>query len=187
MRDVSGTRLVFTVWLAVSVMAVGTGVAQSSASQVSELPIRATLVQSPEFCATKMPKGGRVDVGRLACVDFEPALRQVFPRLTVAAEVPKESDAELILIPTFVDLAATTGVTASSDRKLDIYLQWTAKDSSGRTLWIETVQGSANHRAGTLFTYSKNFKLMVKEAIEDLASNSAAEMSASPELRKLPE
>jgi hypothetical protein len=159
--------------------------AQSPASPGPQLPLKAVLVLSQEFCATKMPKGGRVEVGKLACADFEPALRDVFPRLTVTAEVPKTVDAQIVLIPAFVDLAATTGMTAFSDRKLDVFLQWTAKDASGKTVWIETVRGSATHRAGTLFTYSKNFKLMVSDAVRDMASQSATKMSASPELRKL--
>lgn len=108
MRDTSGLRFVLALYLSVSGMAAARVFAQSSASQVVQLPLRATLVLSPEFCATKMPKGGRVEVGKLACAEFEPSLRDVFSRLTVAVEVPKTDDAQLILIPEFVDLAATT-------------------------------------------------------------------------------
>jgi len=185
MHGASPLRFLLLVSLAVFGMAAAIAAAQSSTSPAPELLLRATLVQSQEFCAARMPRGGRVEVGKLACVDFEPALRQVFPQLTVVTAVPKESDAQLILVPTFLDLAATTGVTAFSDRKLDVYLQWTAKDASGKTVWVETVQGSASHRAGTLFSYNKNFKLMVSDAVEDLASQSAAKMLASPELRSL--
>lgn len=178
---------VLELFLVVTTMPDGRALAQSSSAQVTQLALPVILVESPDFCATKMPKGGRVEVGKIACTELEPALRQVFSRLTVATEPPKINDAQLVLIPTFVDLAATTGLTAFSDRQLDVYIQWAAKNASGQTVWLETVQGSATHRAGTIFSYNKNFKLMLNQAIKDLASHSADKMSASPELRRLSE
>ncbi len=59
------------------------------------------------------------------------------------------------------------------------------KDSAGRTVWIDTVQGSAKHHAGTIGTVKKNRKLILEDAVKDAAQRSASEMAASPELRKL--
>ena len=59
------------------------------------------------------------------------------------------------------------------------------KDSSGKTIWIETVQGSAKRHGGNAFTYNKNKRLIVEESVKDAAEQSAAEMSSAPELRKL--
>jgi hypothetical protein len=85
-------------------------------------------------------------------VELEPALKEVFASLTSVPEAPKTGDAQLILIPKFVEVGATTALTAFSNRELDVFLQWTAQDVSGRTIWIETVQGSAKRHMGNMFT-----------------------------------
>jgi hypothetical protein len=59
------------------------------------------------------------------------------------------------------------------------------KDASGKTVWIETVKGSAKHHSGNAFTYKKNLKLIVNDSMKDAAEQSASAMSSSPELRKL--
>ena len=116
---------------------------------------------------------GVAEIGKDACAEVEPALKPIFASLTSMSEAPKTGDAQLILIPTFADSGATAGRTAFSTRELVVYLQWTAKDKSGKTVWVETVQGSAKHRVGSLFTYNKNLKLIVGDTIRDVAAQSA--------------
>src|ERR1700684_1926303 len=107
-------------------------VAQAVSPSDAKLPLRAALVLTPEFCATRMANGsktttkGGFEVGKVACVALEPALKEVFASLTSVPEEPKTGDAQLILIPKFVEVGATTGVTAFSNRELDVFLQWTA-------------------------------------------------------------
>ena len=125
------------------------------------------------------------EVGKAACVEFEPTLKEAFASVTTTTETPKTGDIQLVLIPKFVDVGSTMGVTAFSNRELDVILQWTVKDLSGTTIWIGTVQGSAKHHQGNIFTYKKNLKLIVDDAVKDLASQSAIKMSSSAELRKL--
>lgn len=155
-----------------------------------KLPLRATLVLTPEFCATKMTRGSLTTkygfaVGKAACVEFEPALKEALASVTTASEAPKTGDVQLSLIPKFVDVGSTVGMTAFSNRELDVILQWTAKDISGTTIWIGTVQGSARHHMGNLFNYKKNLKLIIDDAVKDLAFQSAIKMSSATELRKL--
>jgi hypothetical protein len=166
-------------------------VAQTESPSKATLPLKAAVVLTPEFCATRMTgaskattKGG-FEVGKAACVELEPALKEVFASLTSVSEMSQTGDAQLILIPKFVDVGATTAVTAFSNRELDVFLQWTAKDISGTTIWVETVQGSAKHHMGNVFTYKKNLTLITNDAVKDLASQSASKMSSSEELRKL--
>jgi len=156
----------------------------------SKLPLRVTLVLTPEFCATRMARGSQTskfgfEVGKAACEEFEPTLKEAFASVTTTSEAPKTGDIQLILIPKFVDVGSTVGMTAFSNRELDVILQWTVKDLSGTTIWIGTVQGSAKHHQGNMFTYNKNLKLIVDDAVKDLASQSAIRMSCSAELRKL--
>jgi hypothetical protein len=183
-------RFTFAVCLLLLAVADVPMVAQD-ASTSSKLPLRATLVLTPEFCATRMSRGSLTtkfgfEVGKAACVEFEPALKEAFASITTTSEAPKTGDVQLILIPKFVDVGSTVdGITAFSDRELDVILQWAAKDISGTTIWIGTVQGAAKHHVGNLFTYKKNLKLIVNDAVKDLASQSAIKMSSSAELRKL--
>ncbi len=64
-------------------------------------------------------------------------------------------------------------------------IEWTVKDSTGKTVWLETVQGSAKHHQGNLFTFRKNQGLIVTDSMKAAAAESANKMSASSELHKL--
>jgi len=158
-----------------------------------KLPFKAALVLTPEFCATKVkPKGsamtkewGTFDIGKSACEELEPALKGVFVNLTRVAAVPSPEDAQLVLLPRIVDVNATTASIAFSNREMVVIVEWTVKDTSGKTVWIETVQGSAKHHMGNLFTFKKNQHLIVTDSMKAAAVESASKMSGSVELRKL--
>jgi hypothetical protein len=166
--------------------------AQSIPSSEAKFPLRAALVLTPEFCTSRVAHGGVQDnpkkgleVGQIACVEFEPALKDVFADITRVSDEQKTGNAQLVLIPKFVDAGVKMeGVTAFSNQDLDLLLQWTAKDASGRTVWLETVQGSAKHHVGNVFTARKNMRLIINDAVKDLALQSASKISSSPELRK---
>lgn len=159
----------------------------------AKLSMKAALVLTPEFCATKIkPKGsaltkewGIFEVGKIACEQLEPALKEAFSSLTRVASPPAPQDAQLLLTPRIVDVNATTAMGAFSNREMVVVLEWTAKDPAGNTVWLETVQGSAKHHMGNLFTYKKNQVLIVTDSVKDAAAQSASKMSSSPELRKL--
>lgn len=159
----------------------------------AKLPIKAALVLTPEFCATKIkPKGsaltkewGTFEVGKAACEQLEPALKEAFFSLSRVAAPPAAQEAQLVLLPRIVDVNATTAMGAFSNREMVVVLEWTAKDPAGNTVWLETVQGSAKHHMGNLFTFKKNQVLIVTDSVKDAAVQSASKMSSSPELRKL--
>ena len=166
-------------------------VAQATEPAASKLPISAALVLTPGFCATKTKKGSALsgketfEIGKAACAELEPALKGAFSGLTRVAEEPSPSQTRVVLIPKFVDVAATKTMGAFSNREMVVLLEWTVKDESGKTVWIETVQGSAKHHMGNAFTYGKNLKLIVNDSVKDAAEQSAFRMSAAPELRAL--
>ncbi len=74
---------------------------------------------------------------------------------------------------------------ANSKRELLVVLEWTAKDKSGKTVWVETIQGTAKEKEGNGFSHTKHAKVLSAKSVNDAAAKSAAAMSASPELRKL--
>ena len=138
--------------------------AQTDSTQppTAKLQLTADVLLTPEFCSTKFKKGSwktikeEFALGPTACDDIETGLAGVFSKLTRVQTNPNLLDAQVLLTPRFVDVAATTGVTAFSNRDLVVVMEWTAKDASGKTVWIDTVQGTATHHMGNVFTYTKN-------------------------------
>lgn len=168
--------------------------AQSPPAPAAEakLPLNAVLVLTPEFCATEFKQGsilttGRETfaVGKIACTDLEPALKPAFASLTVAPASPTSGDAQLVLIPKFADTHATTSAFAFSNREMDVFIEWAVKDAAGKTVWLQTVQGSSKHHMGNMFTHAHDVKLIVNDSVKDVAAQSAAKMEAAAELRKL--
>jgi hypothetical protein len=156
----------------------------------AKLPLKVALVLTPEFCATQTTKGSfttkeKFEIGKDACAELEPALKLVFPNLIRVEAATSSGDAQVVLLPRFVDVGATMAMTAFSNREMVVFLEWTAKDISGKTVWIETVQGSAKHHIGNMFTYNKNRKLIAEDSVKDVAEQSASKLSSAPELRKL--
>ena len=158
----------------------------------AKLPLNAVLVLTSEFCATEFKQGslwttGRETfaVGKMACTELEPALRPAFANLTVATAPPTSGDAQLVLIPKFANAHATTAAFAFSNREMDVFLEWTVKDGTGKTIWLQTVQGSSKHHMGNMFTHGHDVKLIVKDSVKDVAVQSAAKMEAATELRKV--
>lgn len=155
------------------------------------LALKAALVLTPEFCATKTTEGSfasgkeTFEVGKTACADLEPVLKAVFSSLIRVAATPSPEEAQVVLLPKFGEVGATKTVGAFSDREMVVLLEWTVKDKSGKTVWIETVLGSAKHHMGNAFTHGKNVKPIVEDSVRDAAELSASKMSSSPELRKL--
>jgi len=166
--------------------------AQAATSADAKLPLNAVLVLTPEFCATEFKQGsfwttGRETfaVGKMACTELEPALKAAFGNLTVAPVPPTSGDAQLVLVPKFANAHATTSAFAFSNREMDVFLEWTVKDAAGKTIWLQTVQGSSKHHMGNVFTHGHDVKLIVKDSVKDVAVQSAAKMAAATELRKL--
>jgi hypothetical protein len=164
---------------------------QTASPTVHKLSLTAAVVLAPEFCATKTKKGTWMAnqetfaVGAAACADIEPALKDIFSNLTRVESSASSGDAQLVLMPRFVDVNATQKGFAFSDREMIVSVEWTAKDNSGKTVWVGTVQGSAKHHMGNSFTYKKNLKLIVADSVKDMAEQSAVTISSSPELLKL--
>ena len=182
------------VWLVLWASARAAGGQEPEALGVTQ-SLKAEIVLTPEFCKTKISKGSRLhspafrkesfEVGKAACSQMQQGLRHVFASL---AAVDKEDNAgaQVVLIPRFVDLSATRPggpAPAYSDRELVVLLEWTAKDADGKPVWIETVQGSAVRRLGSVFT--NDHKRIIEDAVKDLLRTSARKMSNAPEMRQL--
>src|SRR5579863_9959072 len=105
--------------------------AQEASPPPEKLLLKAALVLTPEFCKSKLShtqgenaKKG-IEVGKIACVEFEPALRDTFATLTTISDLKDVGDAQVILTPRFVDLGARMeGITAFSNYDIYVFLEW---------------------------------------------------------------
>jgi hypothetical protein len=151
-----------------------------------KLALSAALVLTPEFCATvSKKKPGKFPVGKSACEQLGPALAGIFTSLKPVDDSSKAGDARVVLEPKFADVGATRRAFAFSDRELDVLVEWTARNQSGKVVWLETVEGTAKRHQGNTFTHRSNLKHIVEDSVRNMSEQSAAKMAASPQLRKL--
>ena len=157
----------------------------------NRLPLKADLVLSPDFCATKKRQSMAIkdvmNVGKAACPKLQDKLGAIFSDLSRVDAAPAvgASAAQVILIPKFIDVSSTQPLVPSSQRKLVITLEWTIQNSAGRPIWLQTVQGSSQHKLGWIVT-TKGVTALVDAAIDDLVEESVSRMSSARELRDLP-
>jgi hypothetical protein len=169
-------------------LGLGAQAAQPASQAVS---LNATLVLTPEFCATKTKKGTwginqeTFPVGKTACQELEPIIKTAFTSFSRVEDPAKTADAQLVLTPKFVDVGATQKTFAFSNRELTVLIEWTARDKSGKPVWIETIQGTAKRHMGNAFTHGSNVKHIVEDAVKDLAEQAVAKIEASPEIAKV--
>jgi hypothetical protein len=152
---------------------------------------KTSLVLTKEFCETTSKKGTwginqeKFPIGKTVCEQLEPSLKKVFPNLVRVESEQAAEGADLVLVPQISDVGATQKAFAFSKRELVVMVAWTARDKAGKTVWVETVQGEAKHNIGNAFTHGHDVKLIVHDAVEDMADQSAKKMSDSPEIRKI--
>lgn len=155
-------------------------------AQMPSLKAKADLVLSPEFCSTvkRFAFIERFRVGKSACEQLPLALQDLFSDLRPVQgnmEAKSESD-RVTLTPRFVNISVTDQpLLPSSHRKFLIVLEWTIKNSSGNLLWLQTVQGAADRKAWT----KKIVRVLVDDAVRELAKESVLKMRSAPELASL--
>lgn len=177
------SRLFFAIWLSLCMLTV-TSSAQTVPSGDAKLALNAALVLTPEFCATKVKGPVTLEIGKAACAALEPALKGVFSNLISVAAASSASSAQVVLLPGFVDTRTVRAGINSLEVTID--LEWNVKDTSGSTVWIETLPVSVKASMGaTIFTEKKNMKSATEDLAEDAAKQSATTMAAAPELIKL--
>lgn len=170
---------------------------QTISASETKLALKAALVLTPEFCATEMKvghtkSGGDIidqetfEIGKAACAELPLALKGVFSSLTLITAEPLAGEAQIVLFPRITDLELNKKGYRGYKQDLDVLLEWTVKDISGKTVWIETVQGTAKRRwARTRSSEKNSLTLTVEDSLKDAVEQSAAKMSSAPELRKL--
>jgi hypothetical protein len=156
--------------------------AQTTSSPDAKVALKAALVLTPEFCATKVRD---FEIGKAACAELEPALKGVFSSLITTGAASSVESAQIVLLPRIVGVQET--LEGFHGFEIFVTLEWNVKDTSGRTVWMASVQGSAKHGRASVFAMKKAAVLTLEESAKDAAGQSATKMAAAPELLKLTE
>jgi hypothetical protein len=159
---------------------------QSSPAIAHKLPLTASLVLTPEFCATVSKQGSeKFQIGKASCKVLGPTLQNAFSSVTQVDDGSKTGSAQVVLEPRFADTTTNHRVFAFSSRELVLDVEWTVRDPSGKIIWIGTVQGTAKRHMGNAFTYKHNATKILELSAQNMADESAATISDAPELQKL--
>jgi hypothetical protein len=159
--------------------------AQSTPSAGHKLSLNASLVLTPEFCATVSKQGSeKFQIGKASCKVLAPTLQNAFSSIRQVDDGSKTGDAQVVLEPRFANTSTTHKNFAFSSRELVVGVEWTVRDPSGKIIWLGTVQGTAKRHVGNAFTYAHNAKKILELSAQNMADESAATMSSATELLK---
>jgi hypothetical protein len=78
------------------------------------------------------------------------------------------------------------GVTAFSEARTSIGIEWKLLNNRGELVWVETIQGEGLGTPGNMFTGKERQKERFQLALQDLFQKSQKAMLNSQVLRKLP-
>lgn len=90
-----------------------------------------------------------------------------------------------VLTPKVVFVEQSFGVSAFSEAKLSIGMEWKLAKSTGEPVWVETVRGEGTGKAGNAFTGKEKMKERAEQALRNLFENSQRAMLTSNLLRNL--
>jgi hypothetical protein len=148
-----------------------------------KLPLKAVLVLSPEFCATKIKQlcCGAQEIGKSLCTELPPALSGDFASLAVATATSQVGDqTDVVLLPRIATVIGGGG--GFTPAAVTIQLEWRVQDKAGRIVWVQTVPGAAStgHR---VYNGKKLMRPLTQQAIQAMAALTASLMAGAPELR----
>lgn len=144
------------------------------------------LIISKEFDSySHLSSGEELVLGPLLVKNSENMARNLFRQIIVSKKenFSQPSSVDAVLIPTVVSVAHTRPMCSFSDRKLSMNLQWQLKDTKGKIVWVDTVEGEGINNLGSTFTYFSNTRERVQLLMEDLFEKSYISISSSKEIK----
>lgn len=97
----------------------------------------------------------------------------------------KNTKAKYVMAPELLFFDWAFGVSAFSESKISLGVEWKLTDISGKVVWVETVNGVGTGKQGNMFTGDDHMEINVKRALQDLFNNSQDAMLSSRLLRIL--
>jgi hypothetical protein len=88
--------------------------------------------------------------------------------------------ADIVLIPRLVTAEASHAVWVTEESVVTLAMEWTIRNASGETVWVDTVKGEGSSEGGSGFAAKGSVEKRVNAAIDALFKNSFAAISDSP-------
>ncbi len=128
--------------------------------------------------------GEKLPLGNILANNAENMSRSIFRQVVVThgEGKPTQAGVDAILIPKVVSIAHTRPMFAYSERKLTVIFQWLLKNSEGKTIWVDTIEGDGANDLGTAFSLESNTRERVRLLMEDLFKKSYLHISSSKEI-----
>ena len=153
---------------------------QESNPDPSIISASVILVLEPEFCQSVTKK--KNSLGLIAskklveqyenhmCDEIEAMISRTYDASAVQNQPPETVDSEIVLHPEVVDATTDSRFWAGQEQESVLVIEWTATDSAGDMLWIESIEGVARSKAGNAFKRKevnrKRFEALISDVLE---------------------
>lgn len=149
------------------------------------------LVLTEQFRQTKYDKEVMGDhmvypFGPLLALNAETMAKEAFNTVNVIkADKNPAPNSGPTLTPTVENIQQAVSVWAFDPVETTLDVRWTLTDSSGKTLWVKTVRGSADHILGNVFIHHEEAKTRADKLMQDLFTKSLTAITSAPEVRAI--
>jgi hypothetical protein len=162
-----------------------------------KIPLRATLVLSEQFCnrtykvdQSRSLRTWVYRMGKTLCAYAENVARDSFREVVVAQEetTSADQDTDVIVTPRVIAVLVDFPDFPQSlweEQEVEIILEWTVTDHTGKLLWTHTDGGVSRLRAGSFLTRARLNRTAMQRAVDEVFRKFRDLIIASPELRTL--
>lgn len=156
-----------------------------------KINLRVKLVITEQFrnakWEKKWPAGDRfiVPLGENLVHHSKNLLKNIFLHSSISENLDDEVEVDYFLIPKFVSVKQSSGFSAFSEAKMSIIVEWALKNKFGKVAWVESFQGQATGKSGTLFSAKKYQEERVKLLLQDLFQKTEKAITSSRVIRSL--
>jgi len=114
-------------------------------------------------------------------------IKRVFTQSMILKEGVATQDTKVtyVMTPKVIFIEQAFGVSAFSEAKTSISVEWKLAEVSGKAVWVESIKGVGTGKAGNVFTGKEHMKERFKMALQDLFEKSQNAMLSSRLLRNL--
>jgi hypothetical protein len=162
-----------------------------------KLPLRATLVLSEQFCSrtykvdqSRSLRTWVYRMGKTLCAHAENVARDSFSEVVVAKEETTSAgqDTDVVVTPRLIAVLVDFPDFPQSiwaEQEVEIILEWTITDRTGKLLWTHTDGGISRLRAGSFLTRARLNRLAMQRAVDEVFRKFRGLIVSSQELHTL--
>lgn len=166
-------------------------------SELDIIPLRATLVLSEPLCnltykadQSRSLRTWVYRMGTTLCTYAENVVRDSFTEVVVIKEEPVSAgqDTDVVVTPRVIAILVDFPDFPQSlweKQEIEIILEWTITDRTGKLLWTHTDGGVSRLRAGSFLTRARLNRMAMQRAVDEVFRKFRGLIVSSQELRTL--